>query len=84
VVELTELRAKDLDLNTGVVTVSRTVVELTMKNRPDGQRFLVKDYPKDREWRRLGLTSSCPQGSGRNTSTSTSHRAPHTGRYGDG
>jgi integrase len=53
--ELTELRVKDLDLATGVLTVSRVVVELTMKNRPDGQRFLVKDYPKDRKWRRLRL-----------------------------
>jgi hypothetical protein len=53
--ELTELRVKDLDLATGVVTVSRVVVELTMKKRPEGQRFLVKDYPKDRKWRRLRL-----------------------------
>jgi len=53
--ELTELRVKDLDLSSGVVTVSRAVVELTMKNRPHGQRFVVKDYPKDREWRRLRL-----------------------------
>lgn len=53
--ELTELRVKDLDLTTGVVTVTRAVVQLTMKNRPDGRRFLVKDYPKDREWRRLQL-----------------------------
>jgi integrase len=53
--ELTELRVKDLDIVNGILTVSRTVVELTAKNRPDGQRFVVKDYPKDREWRRLGL-----------------------------
>lgn len=53
--ELTELRVKDLDTVNGILTVSRTVVELTAKTRPDGQRFAVKDYPKDREWRRLGL-----------------------------
>jgi integrase len=53
--ELTELRVKDLDTVNGVLTVSRTVVELTAKDRPDGQRFVVKEYPKDREWRRLGL-----------------------------
>ncbi len=53
--ELTELRVKDLDTVNGILTVSRTVVELTAKARPDGQRFTVKDYPKDREWRRLGL-----------------------------
>lgn len=53
--ELTELRLKDLDPVSGILTVSRTVVELTAKDRPDGQRFVVKDYPKDREWRRLRL-----------------------------
>jgi integrase len=31
------------------------VVQLTAKDRPEGRRFVVKDYPKDREWRRLGL-----------------------------
>jgi integrase len=53
--ELTELRVKDLDLATGMLTVCRAVVQLTAKNRPDGTRFVVKDYPKDKEWRRLRL-----------------------------
>jgi integrase len=53
--ELTELRVKDLDLDTGVLTVSRVVVELKARSRPDGDRFVVKEYPKDREWRRLRL-----------------------------
>jgi len=53
--ELTELRMKDLDLATGILTVSRAVVQLTAKARPDGRRFVVKDYPKDKEWRRLRL-----------------------------
>jgi integrase len=53
--ELTELRVKDLDLATGLLTVSRAVVQLTAKDRPGGTRFVVKDYPKDREWRRLRL-----------------------------
>ena len=55
--ELTELRPKDLDLTTGILTVSRAVVELKSKDRPDGTRFVVKDYPKDKEWRQLGLTA---------------------------
>jgi integrase len=55
--ELTELRVKDLDLDTGVLTVSRVVVQLKAKSRPDGSRFLVKEYPKDREWRRLRLAA---------------------------
>jgi integrase len=53
--ELTELRVKDLDFGTGVLTISRVVVELKAKNRPDGIRFIVKHYPKDKEWRQLRL-----------------------------
>jgi hypothetical protein len=47
--ELTELRPKDLNLATGVLTVSRVVVELPPRFHPEGGRFLVKDYPKDQE-----------------------------------
>ena len=53
--ELAELRVKDIDLLTGMLTVSRTVVELNRKFHPEGRRFMVKDYPKDKEWRRLRL-----------------------------
>ena len=54
--ELTELRARDVDLCTAVMTVSRVVVELNRKFHPDGKRFLVKDYPKDKEWRRFRIS----------------------------
>ena len=54
--ELTELRPRDLEPGTGVLTVSRVVVELSPRFHPDGGRFLVKDYPKDREHRRLKLS----------------------------
>jgi integrase len=53
--ELTELRVKDLDFSTGLLTVSRVVVELKSKDRPGGKRFIVKDYPKDKEWRQLKI-----------------------------
>jgi len=53
--ELTELRVGDLDFGTGILTVSRAVVELVVKNRPDGKRFVVK-LPKDNEHRRLKLS----------------------------
>lgn len=53
--ELTELRVKDLDFRTGMLTVCRVVVRLTKKFHPEGKRFLVKDYPKDGEWRQLKL-----------------------------
>lgn len=53
--ELIELRVKDLDRKTGVLTVKRVVVDLNAKFHPTGGRFLVKDYPKDGEWRSLRL-----------------------------
>jgi integrase len=55
--ELTELRPHDIDFNTGIVTVSRVVVELTPRFHPEGGRFHVKHYPKDQEHRRLRLST---------------------------
>lgn len=55
--ELTELRIKDLDFSSRIVTVSRAVVEVNPKFHPKGERFLVKPYPKDKEWRRFKLTA---------------------------
>ena len=55
--ELTELRVRDLDLNTRILTVSRAVVEVPAEEHPSGGRFLVKDYPKDKEYRRLKLSA---------------------------
>lgn len=55
--ELTELRPGDLDPKTRVLTISRAVVELKAKDRPDNVRFVVKDYPKDKEWRQLSVTA---------------------------
>lgn len=54
--ELTELRPGDFDFGTGVLTVSRVVVELSRRFHPDGGRFLVKHYPKDQEHRRFKLS----------------------------
>jgi integrase len=55
--ELTELRVDDLDTATRILTVSRAVVELPPAEHPDGSRFLVKDYPKDKEYRRFKLSA---------------------------
>jgi integrase len=55
--ELTELRPKDLDLATGILTVARVVVHLKAKERPDDERFLIKHYPKDKEWREVKLAA---------------------------
>ena len=55
--ELTELRPKDIDLDTGTLTVHRVAVELVPKFHPTGGRFLVKEYPKDKEYRRFKVSS---------------------------
>ncbi len=52
--ELTELRAHDLDAGTRMLTVARAVTETTAAT--DGDRFAIKDYPKDKEYRRLNLS----------------------------
>lgn len=54
--ELTELRARDLDFTTRILTVSRAVVEVSPEEHPTGGRFLVKAYPKDKEYRRFKLS----------------------------
>jgi integrase len=54
--ELAELRVRDLDLATRMVTVSRKVTEVNREFHPDGRRFLIKPYPKDKEFRRLKLS----------------------------
>jgi integrase len=53
--EITELRVKDLDIPSRTLTVARAVVRLVPEFHPEGGRFLVKDYPKDRDWRQLAL-----------------------------
>jgi integrase len=54
--ELAELRVRDLDLASRMLTVSRKVTEVNREFHPDGRRFLVKLYPKDKEYRRLKLS----------------------------
>lgn len=54
--ELAELRVRDLKTRSRILTVSRAVVELNPKFHPEGKRFLVKEYPKDKEWRRFKLS----------------------------
>lgn len=55
--ELTELRVRDLDRLTRILTVSQAVVKANLKFHPSGGRFLVKEYPKDKEYRRLKLSA---------------------------
>lgn len=39
-----------------MLTVSRAVVEVNSRFHPEGGRFLVKEYPKDKEYRRFKLS----------------------------
>jgi len=54
--EITELRKRDFDPTTRVLTVSRVVVELSGLGRVDDKRFMIKPYPKDQEWRQVSLS----------------------------
>lgn len=51
-----EPRVRDLDMTTRMLTVSRKVTEVARAFHPDGTHFLVKLYPKDKEYRRLKLS----------------------------
>ncbi len=53
--ELTELRPSDLHVGSGILTVSRAVMEVNPKYHPDGGRFLVTPYPKNKRSRRFKL-----------------------------
>jgi integrase len=55
--ELTEFRVRDLGRLTRILTVSRTVVQVDPKFHPDGKRFLIKEYPKDKEPRPVKFSS---------------------------
>jgi len=55
--ELVEARVRDLHIGEGALLVSRVVIEIAAKFHPTGDRFLIKHYPKDKQPRRLGLSS---------------------------
>jgi hypothetical protein len=55
--ELIELRVHDLDRRSRTLTVSRVAVEVSRQFRINGQRFVVKEYPKDEEHRQLRLST---------------------------
>ena len=53
--ELIELRPADLQLTSGILTVTRAVTELSPADHPTGGRFMVKPYPKSKRSRRFRL-----------------------------
>jgi integrase len=54
--ELAELRPSDFHFPTRMLTVSRTVVQVSAGFDDDGRRFVVKQYPKDQESRRVKVS----------------------------
>jgi site-specific recombinase XerD len=56
--ELTELRDRDLNPSMRMLTVARAAIEINARFRDtdNSSRFAVKDYPKDKEYRRVKLS----------------------------
>ena len=55
--ELTELRVRDLDLPPASSLSAAPSSRYRPRSTHRGGRFLVKDYPKDKEYRRLKLSA---------------------------
>jgi len=53
--ELIALKPRHLDLFKRKLSVEETVVEVSIKNSPTGDRMITKPYPKDNEPRVIGL-----------------------------
>lgn len=54
--ELIALRPRHIDFLRRTVSVEQTIVEVSRKHSPTGQRMIVKDYPKDGEFRTLRVS----------------------------
>lgn len=54
--ELVALRPRHIDFLRRTITVEETIVEISKKVSPTGQRMLVKPYPKDDESRTLTVS----------------------------
>ena len=59
--ELIALRPRHLDLVRRLISVEQTIVEVSRKHSPTGARMIVKDYPKDNEFRTLRISSFLAQ-----------------------
>ena len=53
--ELIALRPRHIDFLRRSVTVEETIVEVSKKHSPTGERYIVKPYPKDNEPRTFGV-----------------------------
>jgi integrase len=53
--ELIALRPRHVDFLRRTITVEETVVEVSKKHSPNGERMILKPYPKDKEPRTFGV-----------------------------
>jgi integrase len=53
--ELVAIRPRHIDFLRRTVTVAETIVEVSKKNSPSGERYIVKPYPKDNQPRTFGV-----------------------------
>lgn len=53
--ELIDLRPKHIDFLRRTLTVEETIVEVSRKHSPTGERYVRKPYPKDNEPRTFGV-----------------------------
>jgi len=56
--ELIALRPSHIDFLRRSISVEQTIVEVSRKHSPTGQRMIVKDYPKDNEYRTLRVNEA--------------------------
>jgi integrase len=56
--ELVALRPRHIDFLRRTITVEETIVEVSRKDSPTGERMIVKPYPKDDEARTLRVSQS--------------------------
>jgi integrase len=56
--ELIALRPRHIDFLTKTVTVQETIIEVSRRHSPTGERYVTKPYPKDNEPRTFGVDDS--------------------------
>ena len=56
--ELIALRPRHIDFLRRTISVEQTIVEVSRKHSPTGERMIVKDYPKDNEFRTLRVSET--------------------------
>jgi len=60
--ELIALRPRHIDFLHRAISVEQTIVEVSRKHSPTGQRMIVKNYPKDNEFRTLRVSDTLLKG----------------------